>query len=398
MRVGVFLGEFTPEIGGGYTFVNDVAEAFFLVAGESTHDFFVFCPPEAVNNLKKLNLPKNIKLIPLAKRGIVARGIATLKHISPVFSLLWRFPCALEIAARQQGVQVMWFVGGFFDTLDIPYIANVWDLQHLTHPWFPEVSAKGRWEYRELFLQRHLRRAARVITGTEVGKGELVSFYRLPENRIAILPHPTPAFALEKQDVNKEYVINKFGLRDGFVLYPAQFWAHKNHMVILLALSLLKQEGYDFPDVAFVGSDKGNRNYVMEKSADLGIADKVHCLGFVSVEDLVGLYKSAAALLYASFSGPENLPPLEAFALSCPVIASDFLGAREQMGDAAMYFDPHNPETLAIAIKNFMKEGSEKGRRVEQGLARAQKWTGKDYVRKVISLINDFEHERSCWK
>ena len=41
MRVGVFLGDFKPDVGGGYTFVNDVAEAFFAKAHTSSHTFFV---------------------------------------------------------------------------------------------------------------------------------------------------------------------------------------------------------------------------------------------------------------------------------------------------------------------------------------------------------------------
>jgi glycosyltransferase involved in cell wall biosynthesis len=41
-------------------------------------------------------------------------------------------------------------------------------------------------------------------------------------------------------------------------------------------------------------------------------------------------------LRYPSFFGAENLPPLEAFALGCPVIAADMPGAREQLGDAAI--------------------------------------------------------------
>ncbi len=394
MRVGVFLGEFKPDVGGGYTFVNDVAEGFFAVAGESHHQFFLFCPPEAIAVLKKRNLPKNIELVVIATRNNLGRLISRAKHVSPLFNFIWRIPSRLEQEAKRRNVQLLWFVGGNFDTLDIPYIANVWDIQHRTHPWFPEVSAKGVWEWRELFLGRHLRRAARIITGTEVGKKEIMSFYQIPENNITILPHPTPAFALKVYEIDKAAILRKFSLEDGFLLYPAQFWAHKNHMNILLALALLKKQGDKVPDVAFVGSDKGNKGYIAQKAAELAIQDKVHFLGFVSTDDLIGLYKSAGAMLYASFSGPENLPPLEAFALGCPVIASEFPGAREQMGDCAEYFDPHSPEDLAEVIKNFRSDNV----RIEKGVIRANKWVGQDYARGVIMIIDGFEAERRCWE
>ncbi len=52
-----------------------------------------------------------------------------------------------------------------------------------------------------------------------------------------------------------------------------------------------------------------------------------------------------------TFFGPENLPPLEAFALKCPVIASNVSGSEEQLGDAAILVNPVNPEEIAQAIQ-----------------------------------------------
>jgi glycosyltransferase involved in cell wall biosynthesis len=397
MHVGVFLGEFRADLGGGFTFVNEVAEAFFAIAAESHHRFSLFCPTDVAKHLRSRRLPANLTVIDLAPRGVVGRAISALKHVTPVFGLLWRRPCALERAALAQGVEMIWFVGGFFDTLDMPYIATVWDVQHLTHPWFPEVSAKWRWEYRELFLRRHLRRAAGVITGTEVGKRELMSFYGLPADRIHILPHPTPSFALNAAPAENDVeAIERFGLSGKFLLYPAQFWAHKNHFNLLLGLKRLGEMGHPVPDLALVGSDKGNRGFVQSKAAELGLEDKVHFLGFVSTQELVALYRQAGALIYPSFSGPENLPPLEAFALGCPVVASDFPGAREQLGDAALLFDPMAPDEMARALLQ-LQNPMVRARLVERGHTRAKSWTGRDYSRGVIRAIDKFEPIRRTW-
>jgi glycosyltransferase involved in cell wall biosynthesis len=398
MHAGVFLGEFRPDVGGGYTFVNEVAEAFLAVASESPHHFSIFCPPDAATHLRTHGLPANVAVVELAQRGLIGRAIATLKHVTPVFGYVWRWPCALERAARAHGVEIMWFVGGFFDTLDMPYIATVWDAQHLTHPWFPEVSAQWRWEYRELFLQRHLRRAARVITGTEVGKNELMSFYRLPTDRISILPHPTPSFALSALATQGASAVERFGLTKDYLLYPAQFWAHKNHVNLLLALKCLLERGNDVPDLVLLGSDKGNKCFVQNKAAELGLSDRVRFLGFMSTEELVSLYQHAGALVYPSFSGPENLPPLEAFALGCPVVASDFPGAREQLDDAALLFDPHDPVSMASAISRALGDDTLRVRLVELGKQRARRWTGRDYARGVMRMIDEFEPVRRTWE
>ena len=394
MRIGVFLGEFTPEAGGGYTFVNDIAEAFFTIAGESDHQYSVFCPPAAAAVLNARGLPANVRAVALKPRCLLGKAIMALKHLLPAFSMAWRFPSALERAATREQIDMLWFVGGFFDTPDMPYIATVWDVQHRTHPWFPEVSAKGRWDYREHFISRHLKRATRVITGTQAGKNELAFFYQIPESRVCLLPHPTPNFVLVAQK-NTADIHKKFGLKEKFLLYPAQFWAHKNHVNLLHALTILKQRGAAVPDIALVGSDKGNKAYVLQVAAELGVAQHVHALGFVSTEELIGLYQAAGAMIYPSFSGPENLPPLEALALSCPVANADFPGAREQLGDAAIYFDPHSPQSIADAIIHVLQPAPQL---IEKGLERARRWTGEQFVRGVFALMDDCAHERRCWK
>lgn len=398
MHVGVFLGDFKPTIGGGFTFVNEVAEAFFEIAGESAHRFTVLCPPDAATALQARALPQNVRVVALAPRTIFGRAVMALRHLSPLFAVLWRLPSGLERVAKRERIELIWFVGGFFDTPDVPYIATVWDIQHRTHPWFPEVSAGGKWDYREAVVARHVRRAMRVITGSQIGKQELIAFYGVPESHIAQLPHPTPGFALKATPQDKQKILDRFGLRNPFLLYPAQFWAHKNHHTLLQALSHLRQSGRPLPDLALVGSDKGNQAYILKQAKALGLEAQVRCLGFVSTEELIGLYQSAAALVYTSFSGPENLPPLEAFALRCPVLNGEFPGAREQLGDAALYFDPHDPASIANAVGQMLSDPEKTKARVELGYARAQSWTGHHFVRGVLKTLDEVVEERRCWE
>jgi glycosyltransferase involved in cell wall biosynthesis len=181
------------------------------------------------------------------------------------------------------------------------------------------------------------------------------------------------------------------------LFYPAQFWAHKNHVNLLLAVHKLREDyGLTFP-VVFVGSDKGNVNYVKKWVEDLGLDRQVHFLGFVPQADLIALYRNAFALTYLTFFGPENLPPLEAFALKCPVIASDVSGAREQLRDAALLVDPADPAACAQAIKSLHDDSQLRIALIERGLNRASGWTGRDFVRGVFSIFDEFEAIRRCW-
>jgi glycosyltransferase involved in cell wall biosynthesis len=127
-----------------------------------------------------------------------------------------------------------------------------------------------------------------------------------------------------------------------------------------------------------------------------GLEDAVTLLGFVQNDDLVALYQHAHALLYLSRFGPENLPPLEAFALGCPVVCSDVAGASYQLGDAALLVDPRDPGTVADAIL-AAAELAERARLVAAGKQRARVWTADDYVRGFISFADEFEQERRLW-
>jgi glycosyltransferase involved in cell wall biosynthesis len=282
-------------------------------------------------------------------------------------------------------------------TLELPYITIVWDLQHRLQPYFPEVSVEGRWDYREREFSSILRRAACIITGTRVGQEELERFYGIPRQRTAILPHPTPFSALERTPRNPGRVREKFGLSRDYLLYPAQFWPHKNHVGLLRALIPLQEEARLRPDVVFAGSDQGNLDYVRQVACDLGLIDRVHFLGFVSREDLLDLYSGALALVYVTYFGPENLPPLEAFALGCPVIASRVAGAEEQLGTAALLVDPGDCKDIATAIHNLLENPSLRTELIGRGRKRAEEFTADHFVQRVVSLLDRYEAIRRCW-
>jgi glycosyltransferase involved in cell wall biosynthesis len=289
---------------------------------------------------------------------------------------------------RRAGIDVIWYPSAWeCVTLEVPYFTVVWDLQHRLQPFFPEVSADGIWEDRERRFSTVLRRAALVITGTEVGRREIEQFYGVAPANMRIMPHPTPTF---------DVAAPRAAPGGDDLFYPAQFWAHKNHVNLLEALRLLRDRG-EALRLVLTGSDKGNLGFVRETITRLGLEGAVDLRGFVSKEELVGLYRDAAALTYVTFFGPENLPPLEAFALSCPVVASDVPGAREQLGDAALFVDPRRPDQIADAVSSLRRDAALCKSLIERGLARADRFRARDFVAAVQDWLDDFAGVRRCW-
>jgi glycosyltransferase involved in cell wall biosynthesis len=181
------------------------------------------------------------------------------------------------------------------------------------------------------------------------------------------------------------------------VVYPAQFWPHKNHVGLLLAFKRAREEhGVDL-QLVLCGSDKGNLAHVRATAAEMGLAEHVVFAGFVSETELVWLYRNARALVFPSFFGPDNLPPLEAMQLGCPVIAARVPGTEEQLGDAALLVDPRSVEDIAAAIARVNEDQGLRTTLVDRGRARAARWTPTQYAAAMMRVADEFETERRCW-
>jgi glycosyltransferase involved in cell wall biosynthesis len=369
MKVGVYLGDILPTAGGGFTFQDDIVNALLTLDGMSAHEFVILAtnPPAALERAKQGRFEFCRISGTLSNKVRRLFGLGFEPFVSALRAM--GFPTHLDRRLRTRGIDVLWFATPAFEATDTPYIYTLFDLQHRVLPWFPEVSARGRWLFRENSFAPLLMRANSIITPNRAGQEELERSYGIPPVRTRLLPHPTPSFVLGPADGSGADVLQKFGLEPGYLLYPAQFWAHKNHIAVLHAAQMLRDEHDITVSLVFVGSDRGNRKYVEQVASSLRLTRQLRVQGFVERRELIALYRHAQALVYLSYLGPESLPPLEAFALGCPVIASDVSGAREQLGDAALLVDPANWRQLAQAIMKLRSEERLRTRLIERALS-----------------------------
>ena len=119
--------------------------------------------------------------------------------------------------------------------------------------------------------------------------------------------------------------------------------------------------------------------------------------GFVSREELIWLYRHSLALGYVSLFGPDNLPPLEAFALGCPVIAARLQGAEGQLGDAVLFVDPRDEGEIAEAIKRVRSDSEFREELIRKGKDRAAANTPRHYAERIFAVLDDLELYRRCW-
>lgn len=394
MRVAVVADLADPTRGGGYTFEDEVVTALEQVGPDSRHEFVLYQVGPAPAPLVRPAAARAVAEGPSRRvvGRLASRGRAAVKAIPILTAGVRRRRTALWNATFERDrIELMWSLSPRVPTMDLPYCLHVWDLQHRLQPFFPEVSRAGTWDAREEAFSRTLRRAAFVLVGTQAGLAEVVRFYGVDPDRIRIVPHPAPAFpaATTRCAVS--------GVSRPFVLYPAQFWPHKNHTGLVRAVADLETRAGIKLHVALVGSDAGNLAHVKRVASRLLPRDRVSFLGFVDRPTLVSLYETAEMLVYPSFFGPENLPPLEAFSLGCPVVAAAVPGSEEQLGDAAILFDPASPAAMSRAIERVLSDRELRGLLIDRGRQRALRRTPAGLVREVVRILDDFEPVRGTW-
>lgn len=239
---------------------------------------------------------------------------------------------------------------------DIPFVVCIPDLMHRYYPQLPEY----RWPKtvaRDIVYGRYARDAKVVVVDAESGAGDVERFLGVARTKCRVVPYRPPPSIMAHRGMSVEAARRataRFDLPPRFLFYPAQLWAHKNHGRLIEALGLLKREqGWEVPLVC-AGFTDGRFAVQAEKLrvfADrLGVAGQIRFTGYVSTEQLAGLYRLARALVFPSLLGPTNIPPLEAMVMGTPVLCSNLFGMPEQMGDAGILFDPFDPRAIADAI------------------------------------------------
>lgn len=277
---------------------------------------------------------------------------------------------------------------------NIPYIMTVWDLCHRDYNEFPEVRNNNEFENRENRYNILLKKAVKVIADSELGKKNICYRYGIDYNRVEVLKFlPRSIDETFYIDIKKKYK-----LKNDYIYYPAQFWAHKNHIYILKALKILKENYHICIDAIFSGTDYGNLEYIMEKSIEYNINNQVHYIGFVDDNEVPSLYRQSIALVMPTYFGPTNIPPLEAFYLNVPVCYSDLDGLRNQVGDAAFLMDLKTPQSLVDHLISITTDEKLVNYKKQQGLKILNSWKEEDFLDVIQSVLNDYSILRECWR
>lgn len=237
--------------------------------------------------------------------------------------------------------------------------------------------------YNKTMLPLYCRKASQIFPMSNFILEENRKFLGLPLGD-AIVTHtvPGPQFRPIEDTGFLETMRAKYSLPKRFIFNPTRvdhpgldnstsFFGGKNPDMVLRAFSMCRGE---IPhELVFAG------RRVHEYFLHLGFSEKdferVRFVGFVSLEELAGLYNLAELVVIPSFYEGCPATIMQAMACGCPVIASTTGGCPEVAGDAALLVDPQDAEDVAKKIKAVLSDENLKMEMKAKGMKRASFFT-----------------------
>jgi glycosyltransferase involved in cell wall biosynthesis len=251
----------------------------------------------------------------------------------------------------------------------MPYRAGpptVVTLYDLIAELFPEyVSRRARLLFRAT-TRLALSAAREVITISEASRRDLLARYRLPSERVTVIPlAPAEQFA-PQEDRAIRRVRDRYDLRD-YVLYVGINKPHKNLVRLVEAWQRVETDA----QLVIAGAWDPRYPEPKRRASSLGIDDRVTFLGPVDDDDLPALYAGARLFVFPSLYEGFGLPVIEAMACGTPVACANTSSLPEVAGDAAALFDPHDAAGIAAVVGELLANEALRLKHRSLGLTRA---------------------------
>jgi glycosyltransferase involved in cell wall biosynthesis len=241
--------------------------------------------------------------------------------------------------------------------LGTPALAWMPDFQHRE---LPHLFSRVAWWRRELGFRAQIAAERTIMLSSYDARDTCERNYpatvgRAHVVRFAVAPSGRPDAALVRQ------VLKVYGLPERYFYLPNQFWQHKNHLLVIDALVILKEAGHS---IMVVASGKqldpykpGHFGKVSARLQSAGVGDRFKLLGLIPYEHIAPLMVGSVAVLNPSLFEGWSTTVEEARALRVPMVLSDLAVHKEQAMGIARFFDRSSAESLAAVLLDAWQDG-----------------------------------------
>ena len=227
------------------------------------------------------------------------------------------------------------------------------------------------------------RRSHRVVVPSASTRDDLVRLLKIPCGKIDVVPEGVGAAAVA-EPVPEGEIRARYDLGERPILLTTSAKRpHKNLVRLLEALALVPRDRR--PALVLPGYRTPHEDELRREVARLGLYLDVRFVGWIPNDELEGLYAAAACFVFPSLYEGFGLPVLEAMARGVPVACSDRGSLADVAGDAARFFDPERPASIAAAVEAVLSDRGEADRLRLAGLERAARFSWAAAARGTIA-------------
>lgn len=276
---------------------------------------------------------------------------------------------------RDMGASLLFcpFTAPTFAEPGVPTVCTVHDLQYKTYPEFfaPEDVA-----HRHRTFTDACRRATSLVAISDYTRRAALATGSLAPEQVCTV-HSRMAHRFAPDADRPANVLSSLGLKSQrYLLYPANYWQHKNHEMLLTAFGMACHDGLA-PDIKLVctGAPGARQQWLTQAVRGLGLADRVVFAGYLPNAELAALMGHCSGLVFASLYEGFGLPVLEAMAAGVPVACSNTTSLPEVAAGAALLFDPRIPTQIAQAMTTLVHNEAQRARLIQAGQLRAAEFS-----------------------
>jgi glycosyltransferase involved in cell wall biosynthesis len=235
----------------------------------------------------------------------------------------------------------------------------------------------------ELVIKMAIKRASRIIAVSEYTKQDIMKHFRVPAEKIKVTHEAVDTPAERQTGLAEKFAV--MGISGVYLLYVGNVYPHKNIEGLLKAFSWLVARNGDLK-LVLVGKDDYFFTRVKNLVKSMNLQDKVVFPGYVDDNLLAALYQRATVFVFPSFYEGFGLPPLEAMSYGLPVVSSNSSCLPEVLGEAALYFNPHDTKDIAGKISSLLEDKEKAKELVQKGYRRLHVFSWQKMAQATLDL------------
>ena len=365
---------------------------FILLTSEASHDELAFLDSP---NMRRLCVQG--RSVGPSRAAFVLRMRQRLGKILPP-AILRRLKRVYRAAGpvsggllRQLNADVLFcpFTAPFFFDPRVPTVSVIYDLQHVYYPRFFPASERDQ---RDRSFHEACFAAGKLVCISDYVRDTVLENAALSPDRVETIHIALPNRVAQPSPAETKEILDRHKLEDSaFVIYPANFWPHKNHEMLLTAFGMYRARHPESRlKLVLTGAPGGRMEYIREAARSMALDQYVVFGGYLPDGEFAALLWSSLALIFPSLYEGFGMPVLEAMAAGKPVLCSNATSLPEIAGDAAILFDPRKPVEIAEAIARLTSDPRYASELVSKGRERVRLFGGpQEMASRYLGILHE---------